>query len=423
MKEIEGYDVVVAGGGPGGFAAAVAAARSGAKCCLLEREGCLGGAATTMMVNPFMSDRTSLGPDGKTRTTVNAGIYKELRERLAKSGEKADGASFDDETLKRVLDELVREAGVDVIFHAALFDCEVEDDGSGRKRVVAARFAHNSGPLRVTGKVFVDGTGDGLLAASAGAEVMKGNEDGHVMPMTLFFALSGVDHEKAPQGWGPEYRRSIAAEKDGPPRLENTHLSCIARAPNGFLYFNAIRIPGDTLSPEEVSRAEAEGRRLVANFVEWLRARVPGHENCVLAKTGAHVGIRESRRIVGDYVLNIDDFDRAAKFEDGVASCAYNVDIHGQKPNQTTFRQLPPGEWYHIPYRCLTPKGITNLLVASRSVSADVVAHSSLRIMPVVMCIGQAAGFASAMSLPLGNVRAVDVSELRKRIVDAGGVL
>jgi len=102
MREIEGYDVVVAGGGPGGFAAAIAAARSGAKCCLLEREGCLGGAATTMMVNPFMSDRTSPGPDGKTRTTVNAGIYSELRERLAASGEKADGSSFDDEALKRV---------------------------------------------------------------------------------------------------------------------------------------------------------------------------------------------------------------------------------------------------------------------------------------------------------------------------------
>jgi len=311
---------------------------------------------------------------------------------------------------------------VDVIFHAALFDCEVEDD-SAHKRVAAARFAHNSGPLKVKGRVFVDGTGDGLLAATSGAGVMKGNEDGHVMPMTLFFAVAGVDHEKAPQGWGPEYRKIIAAEREGPPRLENTHLLCIARAPNGFLYFNAIRIPGDTLSPEDVSGAEAEGRRLVANFVEWLRARVPGHEHCVLAKTGTHVGIRESRRIVGDYVLNIDDFDRAAKFDDGVASCAYNVDIHGQKPNQTTFRQLPPGEWYHIPYRCLTPKGIANVLVASRSVSADVVAHSSLRIMPVVMCIGQAAGFASAMSLPSGDVRSIDVAELRKRIVDAGGVL
>ena len=421
MRDIDGYDVVVAGGGPGGFAAAVAAARSGAKCALLEREGCLGGAATTMMVNPFMSDRTSPGPDGKTRTTVNAGIYKELRERLAKSGEKADGASFDDETLKRVLDELVREAGVDVIFHAALFDCEVEDD-SAHKRVVAARFAHNAGPLRVTGKVFVDGTGDGLLAASAGAEVMKGNEDGHVMPMTLFFALSGVDLEKAPLGGGA-IRKLIAEEAEGPPRLENTHISCIATAPNGFVYFNAIRIPGDTLSPEEVSRAEAEGRRLVANFVEWLRARVPGYESCVLAKTGTHVGIRESRRIVGDYVLTMDDFDRAAKFDDGVASCAYNVDIHGQKPNQTTFRQLPPGEWYQIPYRCLTPKGLSNVLVASRSVSADVVAHSSLRIMPVVMCIGSAAGTAAAMSLPSGDVRSVDVAGLRRRIMEEGGVL
>ena len=417
MKDIEGFDIAVVGGGPGGLSAAVAAGRSGAKVVLLEREGCLGGGATTMLVHPFMSHvaRSSQAGQGMV---VSAGIFAEVVSRLEARG-SADGSrrciQFEDEAMKLVLDELVAEAGVKVIFHAAMFDSEVD---SGE--VTSARFAHNGGPLRVKGKVFVDGTGDSLLAEACGCECMFGNEAGQVMPMTMNFMIGGV--KKA--GYGSvNLRKLAAAGGDDDPPLINTNVSCVSSPREGYMHFNAIRTPGNTLDPADLSRCEAEGRMRVANFVTWLRAKVPGFEECYLAKTANHVGIRESRRVVGDYLLTGDDFRRAAKFDDGIACCSYDIDIHKQSQGQTQIEHMGPGEYYQIPYRCLTAKGLRNLLVAGRGVSADVEAHSSLRIMPTVMCIGQAAGLAAVMSLPDGDVRSVDVRKLRQAIRDGGGVL
>ena len=418
MRRLDGYDVVVVGGGPGGFAAAVAAARSGAKTLLLEREGCLGGAATTMMVCPFMPHVTSPGPGGEPRRVVNAGLFAEVTERLRARGQTWDDVciAFDDEYLKIVLDEMAAEAGVQVVFHAALFDAEVEGD-----RVRAILLAHNGGPIRAEGKVFVDGTGDALLAAQAGAEVRFGDAQGTVMPMTTKFVVAGVDLAQAP----PE-RELKERCKRGPgdtPALVNTNLSTFRTKPHGRVHFNAIRVPGNTIDPFSLGRAEAEGRRRVENFVAWLRANVPGYENAYLDKTGSHIGVRESRRIVGDYTLTYADWKACATFDDTVACCSYGIDIHGQKQNQTNLQFLPPGAWYQIPYRCLVPKGLKNLLVASRSISADCEAHSSLRIMPTVMNVGEAAGYAAALALPAGDVRAVDVRALQGKIRDAGGVL
>jgi len=417
MKIIEGYDVIVVGGGAGGAAAAICASRGGAKTLLLEREGCLGGAATTMLVHPFMSHETSTGPEGEPPRVVNAGVFREVTDRLVAMGAGRDErcVKFDDEAMKLVLDELASDAGVEVVFHAALFDVEAE---AGRIR--SARFAHNSGALRVAGQVFIDATGDSLPAAAAGCECAFGDASGEVMPMTLNFLVGGVDTDSVPFGRLKEL--TAAGDSDAPP-LVNTHLSCVSVPRAGFVHFNAVRIPGNTLEARTLSFAEAEGRRRANNYVAWLRANVPGFENSFLAKTGSHVGIRESRRVIGDYVLTGDDFRRAAKFDDGIACCSYMVDIHHQAPNRTTLAHLPPGEHYQIPYRCLTPKGTENLLIASRGISADVEANSSLRIMPVVMCIGQAAGLAAAMSLPEGDVRGIDVQALRASIRDSGGIL
>ncbi len=412
MKRIDGYDVVVIGGGPGGLGSAVMAARDGAKTLLIEREGFLGGGATAMMVHPFMPHMTN-GPDSKA---VNAGLFRELAERLVARGSGVDcrAVRFDDEALKLVADELVTEAGADVLFHAALFD--VEKSGG---RIDAAILATNAGPVRIEGKVFIDSTGDGVLALCAGCEQRVGDDDGLVMPMTLNFAVAGVEAERVPDDLKDRCRRGA---EDDPP-LINTNLSCTSWTPGGLLHFNAIRIPGDTTDPMDVSRAEIEGRRRVDNFVAWLKANVPGFENCRLAKTAPHIGIRESRRIVGDYVLTIDDFKSAAKFDDGICCCSYEVDKHLQKQGQTLHIPLPAGEYYQVPYRCLRPVGTENLLVASRCISADCLVHSSIRIMPPVMNIGEAAGHAAAMSLPSGQVRDIDVETLRRKIRNTGGIL
>ena len=447
---VEGFDVVVAGGGPGGVSAAIAAARSGAKTILLERQGCLGGAMTTMMVGPFMPHLTHVDANGQPpRQVVNAGLFEELCDRLSVRGQAwlADGQDtvFDDEAAKLVLDEMAAEAGVQVIFHAALFDTRIRDG-----RVLEARFAHNSGPLRVPGKVFVDSTGDALLSALSGATVEIGNAQGRLMPMTThvivgnaviagppaetdeahgrtmpmttYFIVGGVDMAAIPPI--EEMGRLCAAGGGDTPALVNTNFSWWQLKPDkGWVQFNAIRVPGDALDSADLSRAEMEGRRRVDNFVAWLRANVRGFGQCFLVKTAAHIGVRESRRIIGDYVLRYEDWKRCARFDDAIACCSYKIDIHGDRPNALRCEELPPGQYYQIPYRCLTPLGLTNLLVAGRSISASVEAHSSLRVIPPVMCIGQAAGIAAAMSLPAGDVRKVEVRRLQARIRADGGVI
>ena len=420
MHSMDGYDVVVIGGGPGGFCAAVSAAREGAKTILFEREGCLGGGATTMLVCPFMPHVTSPGPGDEPRKVVNAGLFREIVLRLHErgEGENTTAVCFDDEALKVVLDELAEEAGLQVVFHAALFDAEAADG-----RVSSAMLAHNGGPIRVTGKVFVDGTGDALLAARAGAEFHLGNETGRLMPMTTNFIVGGVDLDRVPER--EEFRAMADKGDQDTPALINRNISCIrGKDAKGWMHFNAIRMPGlSTIDPFDLSKAEAEGRRLVRNMIAWLRANVSGYENAHLVKTGTHVGIRESRRVVGDYTLTYDDWKNCARFDDGIACCSYVIDVHGDKPNDTRLESLPPGGYYQIPYRCLTPKGKTNLLMASRSISGDVSAHSSYRVMPPVMSIGQAAGIAASMALPEGDVRAVEVPVLQDRIRSARGVL
>jgi len=425
MRQIDNYDVIVVGGGPGGVGAAVTAGTAGAKVLLVERGGYLGGAGTAMLVNPFMPPLTFPGPnDQPPRKVVNAGTfqraYEGLKVRAAARREAWNqgwGAiHFDDEAYKVVLDELVRQAKVDVLFHVSMFD--VEHDGP---RVQAILLAHNAGPMRISGKVFIDATGDGLLAARAGAEIQIGDGHGKVMPMTLFFTVADADLGNLPSN--QEMQKLCAAGNRDTPALINTNISCMHTAPNGLVYFNAIRIPGNTLDPFEISRAEMEGRRRVENFVQWLKAKVPAFKNCRLMKTADSIGIRESRRVIGDYLLTGADFDHAAKFEDGIACCAYPVDVHGDQPNVVRLQYLPLGEYYQIPYRCLTPKGLTNVLVASRSISCDQRMHASVRAQPTVMCLGDAAGFAAAMALPHGDVRKIDVSALRQKIRDYGGVI
>lgn len=417
---LDAFDVAVVGGGPGGIGAAVRSARNGARTLLVERHGFLGGAATGMMVNPFMPATTCKEAPGQPKVLLNGGIVEEIAAGLARRGAggftPAGCTLFDDEALKVILDEIVAEAGVTVLFHATLFDARAADG-----QVHSIRLAHNGGPITVRAKVFVDASGDALLAARAGADILFGDDRGNVMPMTLFFVVAGVDRDRVPKFHEVKLRCDRGAADT--PALINTNLSCWHMAPNGLLYVNAIRVPGNTLDPFALSAAEAEGRRRVENFMNWLRAKVPGFEKAWLAKTAPHIGIRESRRVKGEYVLTGEDFDRAAKFDDAVACCAYPVDIHGQKQGETRMEHLPPGEYYQIPFRCLVPRGLSNLLIASRSISADVRMHSSLRCMATIYNIGEAAGYAAALSLPSGDVRGVPAGVIQEKIRGGGGVL
>ena len=413
IKDLGHFDVVVVGGGPGGFGAAISAARNGANTLLVDREGCLGGGMTTMLVNPFVTHTMRTGPLGSgQREVINAGIFTELCRRLIAKGHAKDAIyiKIDDEYMKIMLDEMAAEAGVKVLFHAALYGAECQEGV-----ISSIALAHNGGPLQVSGRVFIDGTGDGLLAALAGAEYRFGDAStGEVMPMTLKFVVGGVDAAQIPSI--DETRKLAHKGGQDVPVLLTPNLSTFAVRPNGRVHFNAIRVPGNPIDPFDLSRVEAESRRRVENYVEWLQANVPGYGHCYLEKTAAHVGVRESRCIQGDYELTYDDWKGQARFDDAIACCSYGIDIHGQKPGQVRIEHFGANEYYQIPYRALTPKAHQNLLIASRCISSDRSAHSSFRIMPTVMCIGQAAGLAAAMAVATGDTRKIDIPALRNTL-------
>jgi len=374
------YDVVVVGGGPGGCAAAVSSARNGAKTCLIERYGFLGGMATAGLVNPWM-------PTGSTlQGEIVAGFYAELREQLKErlAGRNLSPITrertFDEEDLKVILDDMMQKAGVDVWFHTVFIDAK-----TARGKIKSIRVVNKSGEITIEGTIFVDASGDGDVATRAGAEVQFGRaSDGNVQPMTLCFRMSGVDWDRVPPGSEVNRIYSKQREKDGFINPRDNILSFPSVHPD-TIHFNTTRVLGDPVDAKDLSRAEMEGRVQVQEAVAFLREHIPGYENAWLVHTAPQIGVRESRRVMGAYVLTVDDVLGAQKFRDAICRGAYAVDIHSPTGAGTDLRRLEPGTSYEIPYRSLVANGVRDLLVASRCISATHEAHSSLRILPIGM--------------------------------------
>jgi hypothetical protein len=190
------------------------------------------------------------------------------------------------------------------------------------------------------------------------------------------------------------------------------------------VHFNTTRVSKNPVDGKELSAAEMEGRAQMHEMMTFLREKIAGFENAWLDHSAPQIGVRESRRVIGDYVLTVEDVLEARKFKDGICRCAYDVDIHSPVGGTTDIRRLKKGTSYEIPYRCLVPRKTMNLLVASRCVSSTHEAHSSLRIMPVVMGIGQAAGLAAAMCVA-GDLtpRRLSAAKLREKLVEQGADL
>ena len=413
------YDVVVVGGGPGGIAAAASAARNGATTCLIERYGFLGGMATAGLVNPWMPTGSTLAAE------IVAGVYQEVRDALrrreqARGQEEIHGGrTFDEEDLKVILDEMMRSSGVDVWFHTHFIDAK-----TARRRIRTIRVVNKSGELTIEGKVFIDASGDGDLSLRAGAEVQFGRaSDGRVQPMTLCFRMGGVDINRIPPR-DEVHRRFTEARATREWINPRDNILCFPSVHPGVIHFNTTRVLGDPVDARRLSAAEMEGRAQVQEMVAFLRENIPGYEKAYLDHTAPQIGVRESRRVIGDYVLTVEDVLGAQKFKDGICRGAYAVDIHSPTGAGTDLRQLEPGTSYEIPYRCLVPNGVMNLLVASRCISATHEAHSSLRVMPIVMGIGQAAGTAAAMCARENKTpRRLSARELRKTLKEQGADL
>jgi hypothetical protein len=411
------YGLAVIGGGFAGVAAAIAAARAGVKVLVVEKSNCLGGAAVNCLVNPFMPFWTEI--DGR-RVDLSSGIFKEIWDRL-EANNAISGKSFLEEELKYILNEMVAEAKVDLLFHAYIFKAEKRDE-----RIESITVATKSGELQIEADYFIDATGDAQLAYLAGCPTVLGRESDHLcQPMTLCFRLGNVDVERfyaSRERLKIAHAQSLAAGELINPR-ENI---LVFKTPiHNVLHFNTTRVVRkDPTSPEEVTEAEVLARKQVYEIYDFMKKHADGLENSFLMMTAAEIGVRESRMIVGDYVLTEEDCRSCVKFEDAIAACNYDLDIHNPEGTGTSHYYFPAGAYYTIPYRSLIPKNINNMLVAGRCISSDHGAQASYRIMPVVCCIGEAAG--SAIGLAVKNnssVREVNTEELQKSLKKNGAYI
>ena len=411
------YDLVVIGGGFAGVAAALAAARAGAKVLIVEKSNCLGGAAVNCLVNPFMPYWTKM--DGK-RVDLSAGIFKEIHDRLEHHNAMSK-ESFLEEELKYILNEMVAEANIDLLFHAYIFKVEKCDEN-----IASIVVATKSGEMHVEANYFIDATGDAQLAYLAGCPTVLGRESDHLcQPMTLCFRLGNVDVEKfyeSGERLKIAHAQSLAAGELINPR-ENI---LVFKTPiHNVLHFNTTRVVRkNPTSPVEVTEAEVLARQQVYEIYEFMKKHADGLENSFLMMTAAEIGVRESRMIVGDYVLTEQDCRNCVKFDDGIAACNYDIDIHNPEGTGTSHYYFPAGEYYTIPYRSLIPKSAENLLVAGRCISSDHGAQASYRIMPVVCCIGEAAGSAVGLAVKQNcTVREIDVKELQNELKRNGAYI
>jgi hypothetical protein len=442
-------DVMVVGGGPAGLGAAVGAAAAGARVVLAERYGFLGGNATAALVMPLMSFHTHrpglhsgaaklMPTDHGPGEPVIAGVLQALLERLVAAGgaiapslQTGYVVPFDPEIFKLVALELLDEAGVELLLHA--FASEVlRRDGAVRGAV----FETKSGPVVVEAAVVVDCTGDGDLAAHAGARYEVGREsDGLVQPMTLMFRIVEFERqafeaytEEFPDQWRGVHglwelvRKATEAGELDLAREDVLFFGTPHPAEVSVNSTRVIKVLGTDVW--DLTCAELASRAQMRQIAAFLRKHVPGFERSYVAQSGVQVGVRETRRIEGEYQLTVEDILGARKFPDAIARGTYPVDIHNPTGKGTILRHLPPGEAYDIPLRCLLPQGIEGLLVAGRCISGTHEAHSSYRVMPISMATGQAAGCAAALAARTGTEpRDLPATAVREELLRQGANL
>lgn len=454
QQEATAYDVVIVGGGVSGSVAAIAAARCGARVLLVEEHGFLGGSLTAMGVGPMMSFHNAAG------TQVVRGIPDELIERL-----KARGASlghipdtttycstvtpFDSEELKIELETMLSESGVDVLYHTQLAGVEM----AGRK-LTRAIICNKAGLTAVRANVFIDATGDGDLAARAGAPFQFGRAaDGAAQPMTMNLKLANVDTEAVrayalshPEDFlwhhGAEIglqrlrtapRFSLAgfvrawreARARGEVEVPRDHVLFFETAVPGVVIVNTSRVTGyDATDPLQLSRAEMIGRRQCAQIFRFLRAHAPGFARAIRMDTAAKIGVRETRHVQGRYLITADDLIAARSFPDAIAQGGYPIDIHAPGAETTATVAVKFNAAYQVPLRSLLVDRPENLVVVGRCVSATHEAAAAIRVTPIAMAIGQAGGVVAALASQGGSAPAeVPFAAIRTRLLAQGAHL
>lgn len=414
----EAFDVIVCGAGSAGWAAACAASRAGARTLLLERYGFCGGTPTTAMIHTFDAIRGAKDHDA----TVVAGLGQELLDEIAALG----GTATDDnppealvvhpEIHKIACDRLLERSGVTVLLHAHVTDVVME--GNAVRGVVASL---RDGSARFHAPVVVDGTGDGDLILHSGAAFEQSDE---LQALTYHFRLGNL---RGNLNWeeleAVSQRAMQAAYAQG--KVQKFGGPWVIRLSNDEVSINSTRVYGNPVDPVELSAAEAEGRSQMLKIWETLRAGVPEFADSYILAGASMLHIRESRKLIGEYVLTEQDIFNGVRHQDAIALGTWPIDIHptngfvGVHPH----KDLAP-EPYEIPYRCLVPQKVDGLLVAGRPISTTHRAHGSTRVPGTSLATGQAAGVAAALAASAKvEPRAVDIEDLRSTLRQQGAII
>lgn len=415
------YQVIVVGGGPSGCAAATAAARGGGRTLLLEATYALGGMGTNGLVTCF-------APFGDGEKQISCGIAKEVSYQSNTAAYNTDPDAIgwvysSPEDLKRIYDRLVLSSGADIRFGSTVCGATAKDG-----KVEGLLVADKSGLTEYHADMYIDCTGDADVAAKAGASFALGDEKGTLQPATLCFILTGVNSEKfrleIMNGAIPESPiHKILSLGDKYPLITDTHF-CIDMLAPGTVSFNAGHLwESDGTDPMQVSRSIVKGRELARQFRDALAEVEPEvFGDAYLVATAPLLGVRESRRIVGEYTLTLQDYIDRRSFEDEIARNCYFIDVHGATACET--RPYDSGESHGIPFRCLIPKGYQNLLVAGRAISCDRIVMGSSRVMPNCLTTGEAAGTAAALAISQEkSIPSLNVAELRDLLRANGAYL
>lgn len=417
MFFVKKYDLIVAGGGFAGTAAAIEAARSGLSVLLTEQSNCLGGAASNCLVNPYMGWATKL--NGKN-VDLCRGIFAEINNNLREFGKTIDTALerniFNEEYLKFILLEMTEKAGVELLLRSYITEAKCQN---GIVKSITA--ANKSGYTELYADYFIDATGDADLIHLSGFETRLGRDgDNLCQPMTLCFRVANVDMEKFRE---ERPRLNVLYKKykeEGKIKNPREDILCFYLLVEGIIHFNSTRIVKlDPTNALDITKAEIGARKQVFELFSFLKENFESFKNAHILSTAANIGVRESRMICGEHTLTEIELKECTKFYDAVAYGNYDIDIHNPEGSGTSHYYFGEGEFYTIPYRSLIPKTAKNILAAGRCISVTHEAQASIRIMPIVCCIGQAAGAAAAVAFKEKKaVNDINVSRLRDKLYE-----